>query len=64
MTLHCINHLAFITNNMTKAVRFYRDLLGMQLTAGIGHDGYRHYFFRMADKHRILLSLNTTALSP
>jgi catechol 2,3-dioxygenase-like lactoylglutathione lyase family enzyme len=50
MALHCINHLAFITNNMTKTVRFYRDLLGMQLTAGIGHDGYRHYFFRMADQ--------------
>ena len=50
MTLHCINHLAFITNNMTKTIRFYRDLLGMQLTAGIGHDGYRHYFFRMADQ--------------
>jgi catechol 2,3-dioxygenase-like lactoylglutathione lyase family enzyme len=22
----------------------------MQLTAGIGHDGYRHYFFRMGDQ--------------
>lgn len=50
MTLHCINHLAFITNDMVKTVRFYRDLLGMQLTAGIGHDGYRHYFFRMGDE--------------
>jgi catechol 2,3-dioxygenase-like lactoylglutathione lyase family enzyme len=49
MALHNINHLAFITDNMTRTVRFYRDLLGMQLSAGIGHDGYRHYFFRMGD---------------
>ena len=40
-----INHLAFITNDMTKTIRFYRDLLGMELHTGIGRDGYRHYFF-------------------
>ena len=34
-----------------KTIRFYRDLLGMELTAGIGHDGYRHYFFRFGDNH-------------
>lgn len=50
MTLQCVNHLAFITNDIVKTVRFYRDLLGMQLTAGIGHEGYRHYFFRMGDQ--------------
>ncbi len=46
MQLTGINHLAFITDDMTETVRFYRDLLGMELHAGIGHDGYRHYFFR------------------
>ena len=50
MTLRCINHLAFITSDIVKTVRFYRDLLGMKLTAGIGHDGYRHYFFQMGDQ--------------
>ncbi len=40
-----INHLAFITGDMVKTIRFYRDLLGMELVAGIGHPGYRHYFF-------------------
>jgi len=44
-----INHLAFITPNLSGTVRFYRDLLGMELFAGIGHDGYRHYFFRLDD---------------
>lgn len=40
-----INHLAFITPDMDKTIRFYRDLLGMTLHSGIGHDGFRHYFF-------------------
>ena len=44
-----INHLAFITEDLTKTIRFYRDLLGMELNSGIGHDGYRHYFFRFGD---------------
>ncbi len=49
MLLKGINHLAFITNDMEKTIRFYRDLLDMELTAGIGHDKYRHYFFRAGD---------------
>ena len=44
-----INHLAFVTDDMTKTIRFYRDLLGMELVAGIGKEGYRHYFFELAD---------------
>jgi len=49
MTLKGINHLAFITDDMPTTIRFYRDLLGMKLSAGIGHDGYRHYFFQLGD---------------
>ena len=49
MSLQGINHLAFITDDMVTTIRFYRDLLGMKLSAGIGHDGYRHYFFQLAD---------------
>ncbi len=45
MKLTGINHLAFIMPDMTRTIRFYRDLLGMELHAGIGHDGFRHYFF-------------------
>lgn len=44
-----INHLAFITPDLEGTIRFYRDLLGLELFAGIGHDGYRHYFFRLGD---------------
>lgn len=49
MSLQGINHLAFITDDMVTTIRFYRDLLGMKLSAGIGHDGYRHYFFQLDD---------------
>ena len=49
MLLQGIDHLAFITNDMEKTIRFYRDLLGMELVAGIGHAGYRHYFFKLGD---------------
>ena len=51
MYLREINHLAFITPDIEKTIRFYRDLLGMELTHGIGHDGYRHYFFKTANNH-------------
>ena len=49
MPIRAINHLAFITPDLPNTIRFYRDLLGMQLFAGVGHDGYRHYFFRFGD---------------
>ena len=49
MNIQGINHLAFITDDMIKTIRFYRDLLGLKLSAGIGHDGYRHYFFQFPD---------------
>ena len=49
MNLQGINHLAFITSDMVKTIRFYRDLLNLKLSAGIGHDGYRHYFLQISD---------------
>lgn len=49
MKLQGIDHLAFITDDMVKTIRFYRDLLGLKLSTGIGHDGYRHYFFQFPD---------------
>ncbi|PKB81685.1 MAG: hypothetical protein BZY88_06050 [SAR202 cluster bacterium Io17-Chloro-G9] len=43
-----VNHLAMVTGDMEKTVRFYRDVLGMPLVAAIGNTPqlpYRHYFF-------------------
>jgi catechol 2,3-dioxygenase-like lactoylglutathione lyase family enzyme len=37
-----INHLAMATRDMDTTIRFWRDLLGMRLVAGLGRPGYRH----------------------
>ena len=36
------------TKNMDATIRFWRDLLGMRLVAGLGRLGYRHYFFEIS----------------
>jgi catechol 2,3-dioxygenase-like lactoylglutathione lyase family enzyme len=44
-----INHLAMVTGDMDRTIRFWRDLLGMRLVAGLGRPGYRHYFFEISE---------------
>ena len=44
-----VNHLAMATGDMDKTIRFWRDLLGMRLVAGLGRQGYRHYFFQISE---------------
>lgn len=48
-----INHLAMITSDMDQTVRFYRDVLGCRLTATIGTDRFRHYFFEIGKGNTI-----------
>jgi catechol 2,3-dioxygenase-like lactoylglutathione lyase family enzyme len=43
-----INHLALATGDMDMTIRFYRDLLGMRLVAGLGAKNFRHYFFEIS----------------
>jgi catechol 2,3-dioxygenase-like lactoylglutathione lyase family enzyme len=43
-----INHLAMVTGDMETTIRFWRDLLGMPLVAGMGGARYRHYFFSIS----------------
>jgi len=43
-----INHLAMATRDMDRTIRFWRDLLGLRLVAGLGRPGYRHYFFEIS----------------
>jgi len=49
MRIKGINHLAMVTGDMDKTVRFYRDVLGFPVVATIGNRPgsypYRHYFF-------------------
>ncbi len=42
------HHLAFVTADMDRTVRFWRDLLGMRLVYTQGRVGYRQYFFQVA----------------
>ena len=35
------------TGDIDMTVRFWRDLLGMRLVAGIGSQGFRHYFLQI-----------------
>ncbi|MDY7031527.1 MAG: VOC family protein [Thermodesulfobacteriota bacterium] len=44
-----INHLAMATKDMDTTIRFWRDLLGMRLVAGLGKPGYRQYVFEISD---------------
>ncbi|MDA8433570.1 MAG: VOC family protein [Nitrospiraceae bacterium] len=48
-----INHLAMATGDMDSTIRFWRDLLGMRLIAGLGGPGYRHYFFEISERDSI-----------
>jgi len=48
-----INHLAMVTRDMDRTVRFWRDFLGMRLVAGLGTSKYRHYFFEISNNDMI-----------
>jgi catechol 2,3-dioxygenase-like lactoylglutathione lyase family enzyme len=49
VTFNGINHLAMATGDIDLTIRFWRDLLGMRLVAGLGQRGYRHYFFQISE---------------
>jgi len=40
-----IHHLALVTASLDATVRYWRDLLGLELRAELGGPGYRQYFF-------------------
>jgi len=44
-----VNHIAMATGDLDMTIRFWRDLLGMRLIAGLGQPGYRHYFFEISE---------------
>jgi len=48
-----INHLVFATRDMDMTIRYWRDLLGLRLVAGIGDQNYRHYFFEISGQDMI-----------
>ena len=48
MRFNGVNHIAMATGDLNTTIRFWRDLLGMRLIAGLGQPGYRHYFFEIS----------------
>lgn len=43
-----LNHLALVTGDMDKTIRFWRDFLGMRLVLTMGKPGYRQYFLEIS----------------
>ena len=48
-----VNHIAFATHDMDSTIRFWRDLLGMRLIAGISEPDIKQYFFEIAENMMI-----------
>lgn len=44
-----VNHLALVTRDMDMTIRYWRDLLGLRLVAGLGNERFRHYFFELSE---------------
>lgn len=44
-----VNHVAMATGDLDGTIRFWRDLLGTRLVAGLGQSGNRQYFFEISD---------------
>lgn len=44
-----IHHLALVTPDMDRTIRFWRDLLGLPLVVAMGRPGYRQYFFSISE---------------
>jgi len=40
-----IHHLALVTGSLDRTIRFWRDLVGLEMRARLGGPGYRQYFF-------------------
>ncbi|WP_291322233.1 VOC family protein [Desulfonatronospira sp.] len=49
-----INHIALATGDLNATIRFWRDLVGLRLIAGLGKPGYRQYFFEIGPRDMLL----------
>jgi len=49
MKFNGVNHIALATGRIDETIRFWRDLLGMRLIAGLGEPGNRQYFLEISE---------------
>jgi catechol 2,3-dioxygenase-like lactoylglutathione lyase family enzyme len=59
-----IHHLALITDDMDKTIRFWRDLLGMKMLAATGDGRNRQYFFEICENNIISFFQWPEAVNP
>ncbi|HWR97413.1 MAG TPA: VOC family protein [Candidatus Methanoperedens sp.] len=45
-----IHHLALVTGSLERTIRFWRDLVGLEMRARLGAPGYRQYFFSAGER--------------
>ena len=48
-----INHLALVTDDMDRTVRFWHGVLGASLVGTVATPEFRHYFFRIGQAHTV-----------
>lgn len=56
MRFHGVNHLALVSSNMDRTVRFYTQVLGLKLVRAQRNDddpNSRHYFFALGGGNRL-----------
>lgn len=58
-----IHHLALVTGSLDRTIRFWRDLVGLQLRCRLGAHGYRQYFFA-AGQQTLLAFFEWTGAGP
>lgn len=46
-----IHHLALVTDDMDKTIRFWRDLLGMKMLAATGDGHNKQYYFEICENN-------------
>jgi catechol 2,3-dioxygenase-like lactoylglutathione lyase family enzyme len=51
------------TGNIDETIRFWRDLLGLRLVAGLGKPGYRQYFFAISE-HDMVTFFEWSGITP
>jgi len=45
-----MHHLALVTGSLDRTIRFWRDLVGLEVRARLGAPGYRQYFFAAGER--------------
>lgn len=53
VTFTGVHHLALITHDLDRTIRFYRDLLGLRLGLGMGAGSTKHYVFQLTQHDTI-----------